>query len=163
MHKMFFLIVAMAGLSLISCKDDASADPVPNVNPGSMTVQINGANWNAIPSSLVCTFEKDPQLGDRLDIRGAATDGSHIILSTSGLQLKTYVFDTDKMVFDGLLTYIYKVDGKDETPFMVYAEIRITAHDAAAKTVSGTFSFRTDNDDFVGVNGSFSGMEYTEL
>lgn len=163
MSRIMLFVLVFTGLGLISCKDDATADPLPNVNPGSLSVTINGGSWNALASSLVCTFEKDPQLGDKLDIRGADASGSHIILSTSGLDLKTYVFDTDNMVFEGLVTYIYKVDGRDETPFMVYAEITITAHDALAKTVSGTFNFRTDNDDHVGTNGSFSGMRYTEI
>jgi len=147
-----------------SCNDEvASVINDATNNPGSISFQLNGNAWSAEANTIECTFEKDPSLGDHMDLRGSAADGSQIYVSSSGLDLKTYVFDVDNNIFDGVVTYIYRLEGKNETPFVEKAEVTITAHDPATKTIAGTFKFNSTNDEYVGVGGSFSKIVYKEL
>lgn len=162
MPKALFSLIFISWF-LGSCSDDAvTPNPSENLNPGVMSVEVNGSKWVPVQSSIVCTFENDPILGDKFDLRAATTNGSHIIMSSNGLELKSYPFDVDKMLFESIVSYSFKVSGADQTPFIETAQVSITSHDPVNRTVSGTFSFNSSNDEYVGKNGSFSNMVYTK-
>lgn len=158
------IFLGLCLLFLSSCSDEV-ADVINDAtrNPGILKLQLNGVAWDADANTIESTFESDPSAGDHLDIRGRASDGSEIYVSTTGLNLRTYKMDVDNNIFDGLVTYIYILDNKSETPFVEKAEVTITSHDPTTKTVAGTFKFNSTNDEFVGVGGSFSNIVYKEI
>jgi hypothetical protein len=162
MRKALFSLTLIS-FFLCSCSDDTiTPNPSEKLNPGVMSVEVNGSKWVPVQSSIVCTFENDPTLGDKFDLRAANTSGSHIIMSCNGLELKSYPFDVDNMLFESIVSYSFKVGSTDQTPFIETAQVTITSHDSANQTVSGTFSFNSSNDEYVGKNGSFSDMVYTK-
>lgn len=172
MKKIFYLFIASAFL-FGACSDDTPTSGTNNdgngngngngnINPGSLSIEINGETWTALQSALVCNYTNDPQLGDIVDIQGTAADGSQITLAISGIDPGVYQFNPDSLVFDGIVSYTYKEDGQNKTPFMKSSQVTITSHDAAKKQLSGSFQFTSDNDAFIGVNGSFGMLQYTE-
>lgn len=152
------LIAIIAVFTLSHCNDNSSAQSNPsNTNPGTYEVTINGTLWKAQNSTFNHTYSNDAVTGEQLILKGTGTDGRSVVISVNSIAPKTYQFDLGNGINDCVVSL--SIPGKP-TPIPSKATVTITSHNVAAKMVSGTFSFETDNQEFVGTNGVFTGVVY---
>lgn len=153
-----FIIALLAAISFSNCNDNSNAQSTPsNTNPGTFEVTINGTLWKGQNSTFNHTYSNDAVTGEQLILKATGTDGRTVIISVNSIAPKTYQFDLGNGINDCLVSM--SIPGKS-TPIPNKATVTITSHNPAAKMVSGTFSFETDNQEYVGTNGVFTGVVY---
>lgn len=156
--KNWIPILAICALAMSSCDDNSSANTNPAAtNPGSMEITINGTVWKAQNSTFNHTYSNDAISGEQLILKGTGTDGRTIVISVNGIAAKTYKFDLENAINECIVSL--SIPGK-ATPIPKLATVEISSHNAATKTVSGKFTFETDNAEYVGTGGTFTGLVY---
>lgn len=152
------LLAFIAIFTLSHCNDNSNAQSNPsNTNPGTFEVTINGTLWKAQNSTFNHTYSNDAVTGEQLILKGTGTDGRSVVISVNSITPKTYQFDLGNGINDCVVSL--SIPGKP-TPIPSKATVTITSHNVAAKMVSGTFSFETDNQEYVGTSGVFTGVVY---
>lgn len=156
MRVLFIALIALFTLS--ECNDNSNAQSTPsNTNPGTFEVTINGTLWKGQNSTFNHSYSNDAVTGEQLILKGTGTDGRTLVISVTGIAPKTYQFDLANGINDCVVSL--SIPGKP-TPIPSKASVTITSHNAAAKMVSGSFSFETDNQEYVGTGGVFTGVVY---
>jgi len=151
------LISLFVAFAFSNCNDSSTNSSPTTQNSGTFEVTINSELWKGVNSTFNNTYTNDKVSGEQLIIKGTGTDGRGLIISVNGVALKNYQFDLANSVTDCVISL--SIPGKP-TPVPSKASVTITAHNAATKAISGTFTFETDNQEFAGTNGSFTGMVY---
>ncbi|KUJ59851.1 hypothetical protein AR687_21105 [Flavobacteriaceae bacterium CRH] len=179
------LPIALLVLSVIftSCSSD---DNDSNDAEASFSATINGTAWK--PTKInTATLIKIPGYGQRFDI--SVQDDSLMLLlafesevtNNDGMPLKQYNFFEDpseNQVSNALFvnTYLY-ANGNSVTEHLpVSGKITVTSVDTDKKTISGTFSFRSEKGEeeafkikattpnvFEVTNGVFTNLPYTVI
>lgn len=151
------LIACLFGtMILASCQDENGTGPDP-ANPGSFSVTINGEDWIGQNSTFNHTYTNDPVTGEQLILRAKSSDGRTVVVSVYGVNPDTYEWDFDGGKSDCIVSL--SIPGKN-APITTLATVIIKTHNAAKKEVSGTFTFETENQEYVGVNGNFTELVY---
>jgi hypothetical protein len=152
------LIIAcfFGSLILASCQDENFKGTNPT-NPGSFSATINGEDWIGQPSTFNHSFTNDPVFGQQLILRAKSSDGRSVVVSVYGIKPGTYKWDFDKGISESIVSL--SIPGKTD-PITKLATVTITVHDVAKKEVSGTFTFETENQEYVGINGNFTELVY---
>lgn len=151
------LISLFAAFTLTNCNDSSTNSTPSSQNSGTYEVTINSVLWKGQNSTFNNSYSNDNVTGEQLIIKGTGTDGRTIIISVNGIAPKNYKFDLANSINECVVSL--SIPGKP-TPVPSKASVTITAHNAATKAVSGTFAFETDNQEYIGTNGSFTGMVY---
>lgn len=152
-----FILAMITAFALTNCNDGSTNSTPTTQNPGTMEVTINGTLWKGQNSTFNHTYNNDPVSGEQLILRGTGSDGRTITISVNGVAPKSYNFDLANSVSECVVAL--SIPGKS-SPIPSKATVTISAHNAATKAISGTFSFETDNQEYVGTSGSFTGLVY---
>lgn len=167
LRKMFSLCAIAAIVTVVSCKDD---DPESSkCENGAFQMTRNGetVTGTSFNNTLVKAVTAGVP-GKRMDIRATTASGSQIIITLTDLSTGTngdgVTTDDDYVSFDDLSdpadnTFFFTIIENGVSLPFTDGELDITACDASAKSVSGTFSFSFDED--VVTNGSFTKMCYS--
>lgn len=163
--KMLGVSALCAIVSLSACSDD-SGDSCQN---GAFQMTVNGdvvAGSSFNNTLLKATSMGTP--GKRMDLRVTDAEGRQLIISFSDLSTGTsgngVSIADDYVPFDDVITgtenvfFFTLIDTDGSTYMFTDGTLDITACDAGAKQVSGTFSF--SDPDFDVTNGSFTDMCY---
>jgi hypothetical protein len=160
----FFLVIGIAALA--GCNTVNSVVNPPAQTAGSMTATVNGASWTSV-IPVVTGGAKASLNGNILTVTGiSVSDNSQITVA-----ILNPAIGSDSLGASGAEgTYSHVIGVADTTVFIsipspsftsLYAgAVTVTAYDATAKTISGTFHFvgrlPTNLSDTVTVtNGSF--------
>ncbi|MFB9107390.1 DUF6252 family protein [Flavobacterium gyeonganense] len=155
MKKILGLGLLVLTILFTGCSSDDNDNT--NSGSGSVSAKINGTEWK--PSTIInVSLIKLPGEGQRFDI--SAKDNSQMLsiacsseyTSANTMPLRQYNFTDDdaeesdaEVISDALFVNTYLIDGNTYTEHLVKSgKITITSMDAEKKTVSGTFSFRTE-------------------
>lgn len=154
MKKILSIVLLLVSIFFTAC----SSDDNNNNSESSLSATINGKEWKPTKINSV-TLVKIPGYGQRFDII-AQDDSIRLSLAFSseltnndGMPLKQYNFFEDpeeNQISDALFinTYLYANENTLTEHFPKSGKITITSIDTAKKTVSGTFSFRSEKEDF---------------
>lgn len=184
MKKILPIALLLLSIIFTACSSDDNNDA-----ESSFSATINGKEWKPTKINMV-TLIKVPGSGQRFDIN--VQDDSVLLAlaceseltNNDAMPLKQYNFfedPTDNQVSNALFvnTYLYANGNSLTEHFPVSGKITITSMDAAKKTVSGTFSFRTEKSPdeeskikvtttptptvFEVTNGVFTNLSYTVI
>ena len=170
MKKITLALFIISGISMLGsgCKKDEPDATPKGSDDGTMTAKIDGVDWASTSeqNTVLVYFGQ----GKRMDLRGVSDNGTQMILSmedenfaSDEMAVGTYT-SGDNSSDNALFTY--STGGYSSGYFDEGGTITITAINATAKKVSGTFSFKTVNpfassQDTVRVsNGTFTGLKY---
>lgn len=178
MKKILGLGLIFLTILITGCSSDDNND-----ENNSVSATINGAAWKPTKINSV-TLIKVPGEGQRFDIN--IQDNSQMLslafeselTTNNAMPLRAYNFYEDaeeEEVSDALFLNTYLIDGATYTEHLpVSGKITVTSMDPEKKTVSGTFSFRTEKagilqtkvvtpEVFEVTNGVFTNLSYTVI
>ena len=163
-----FALILFFTISFSSCSEDLT-NPAATENPdgenggvtGVMSAKINGDPWAAATENFANILNEDQQSGNQILIDGKDANGIRIILSASGDVPGAYVLDAANNMFNAGASIQLVKNGSQYIGQSVKSTVTLTAVDKTAKRVSGTFSFKTDDDQYTITEGQFKDLSFT--